>query len=131
MNPIQMTSTFPPPPPSDNELLVENFINVNIYGSGRFDYIKNEYRREMLQNAWLAITLTESWGFVKQKIESFMLSNHTKINIIYSKMEELGYTGHSGFSFGSTMRDMQFISQNGEQEYIKHIELSEKCTETN
>jgi hypothetical protein len=32
-------------------------------------------------------------------------------------MVELGYNGHSGSSFGYTMRAMQYIAQNGEEKY--------------
>ena len=131
MNPVQMTpTTFPPSPPTDIDELLETFINVNVYGTGSFDYIKNNDMREMLKNAWLATTLTESWGFIKQKIESFTFSPHPKINEIYSKMKDLGYTGHSGYSFGCIMREIQFIAINGEQEYIKHVELSQNYRNT-
>jgi hypothetical protein len=73
--------------------------------------------REMLINAWQAITMTENWNFVKQPIESFSWSNDPRINIISNKMVELGYNGHSGSSFGYTMRAMQYIAQNGEDKY--------------
>jgi hypothetical protein len=32
-------------------------------------------------------------------------------------MEELGYDGHSGASFGWTMRTMQYIANHGEKKY--------------
>ena len=33
-------------------------------------------------------------------------------------MEELGYNGHSGYSFGWTMRQMQYIAEHGESNYM-------------
>lgn len=117
----------PPLPPSEDEELVQININNNFYGTGKFEYITDTNHREMLINAWRAITLTGNWSFIKQKIESFMFSTDPRINIIYEKMEELGYNKHSGCSFGCILREMQFISQNGEKEYIKHLILSASC----
>ena len=89
---------------------------------GKFKYIKDKYERIMLSNAWQAITMTETWNFVKQPTESFMMSNDKRIWIITAKMEELGYNGHSGCSFGWTMRQMQYIARNGEENYKKSRE---------
>ena len=52
-------------------------------------------------------------------IDSFMFSNDPRLNTIYEKMEELGYKGHSGTSFGLTMRYMQHLVKNGEEEFKK------------
>jgi hypothetical protein len=84
---------------------------------GNFEYVTDISEREMLINAWQAITMTENWNFVKQPIESFSWSNDPRINIISNKMVELGYDRHSGSSFGYTMRAMQYIAQNGEDKY--------------
>jgi hypothetical protein len=98
---------LPPSPPNEEENLVP----------GKFDYIKDDWTRDMLINAWQAINITETWDFVKQPIESFMFSNDPRVNIIYNKIEELGYTGHSGASFGFTMRTMQYIATHGERKF--------------
>jgi hypothetical protein len=84
---------------------------------GQFKYIDDDWMRDMLVTAWQAITLTEMWDFVKQDIESFMFSNDSRINIIYNKIEKLGYMGHSGASFGCTMRTMQYIAKYGEKKF--------------
>jgi hypothetical protein len=84
---------------------------------GKFEYISDKWEREMLINAWQAITMTENWNFVKQPIESFSWSTDPRINIISNKMCELGYHGHSGSSFGFVMRAMQYIANNGEEKY--------------
>jgi hypothetical protein len=110
---IETNTILPPQVPTIEE---ETFI------SGSFDYIESFSTREILKNAYQAITLTETWGFVRKDIESFMMSNSPEIKIITKKMFELGYYGHSGFSFGWTMRQMQFIAKNGEQEYKKSYE---------
>lgn len=102
---------YPPPPPQS----VETF---NI-GDGKFEYITNIYDREMLVNAWQAITQTNNWDFMIQDIESYMFSTDPRISIISRKMEQLGYNGHSGASFGCTMRNMQYLAQNGEKNFKK------------
>lgn len=107
--------TYPPAPPSSEE--------SKIFIPGCFEYIKDIYKREILVNAWQAITLTENWKFVEKDIYSFTLSDAPEIMTISNKMEELGYYLHSGASFGWTMREMQFIAQKGEEAYRKRIEL--------
>jgi hypothetical protein len=84
---------------------------------GKFDYIQDMDYKKRLVNAFQAVTLTESWSFLKRPCESFMFSNDPKIDVITKKMVELGYSGHSGSSFGCTMRDMQFIALRGEEEF--------------
>jgi hypothetical protein len=104
---------------TSNTTLVSPFPNIEndeAFVPGKFDYV-NDWDREMLSNAWQAITLTENWDFMKSDIESFMWSEDPRVNIISAKMVELGYNGHSGTSFGYTMRRMQYIAQNGEQKF--------------
>jgi hypothetical protein len=89
---------------------------------GSFDYVSDNILKTMLKNAYDAINLTETWEFIKQDIESFMFSTSPEVTIIFEKMIEIGYSGHSGCSFGWTMRQMQFIAKKGEQEYKKKYE---------
>lgn len=122
----------PSTPISDEELAGEKILHydkdkdnkikkVDI-GNGKMDYIKDERSRVMLENAWQAINLTENWGFMcESTIENFMFSNDKRISIITEKMEELGYYGHSGFSFGWTMRNMQFLAKNGVEKFKKFL----------
>ena len=86
-------------------------------GNGNFDYISDLWNREMLENAWQAITLTNMWDFVKQDIDSFMFSLDPRLDIIGEKMAEIGYNGHSGISFGRTMRQMQYLVKYGEEQF--------------
>ena len=131
---LQITNNMP----YDEELIIddncEHDINDKIYsiypptpietcgydiGVGNFEYILNERTKEMITNAWQAITLTKMWHFVAQDIDSFMFSKDPQVDIIYEKMEELGYKGHSGCSFGVTIRYMQYLVQNGEEGFKK------------
>jgi hypothetical protein len=73
----------------------------------------------MFENAYQAISLTEMWDYMKKDRESFMFSSDKEIEIISKKMEDLGYDGHSGSSFGLTMRHMQFIALHGLEEHKK------------
>ena len=98
----------------------------NNFIPGEFLYIKDEWNREMLVNAWNAITQTNMWDFMKKEIYSYSWSDDKEVDVIYKKMEELGYTGHSGCSFGWTMRQMQCIAQKGEENYISLILSNDK-----
>jgi hypothetical protein len=73
----------------------------------------------MLENAYTAISLTEMWDYMKKNSDSYMFSTDKEIKIISDKIEELGYHGHSGASFGITMRNMQFIALHGMEEHKK------------
>ena len=105
-----------------DDLKIINNLNINL-GDGKFEYIVDKNKREMLTNAWQAITQTNTWIFMAKKIESFMFSNDPRIYEISKKMEELGYSGHSGCSFGCTMRNMQYLAQKGEEEFKKLFRL--------
>ena len=78
-----------------------------------FNFVKDENERLMLTNAYNSINLTELWDFVSSYKEDFSFSDDNRIYIISSMMKELGYSGHSGFSFGWTMRSMQYIARHG------------------
>ena len=83
---------------------------------GQFNYV-DENERDMFANAWQAITLTETWDFIKNFQGSFMMSGDENINRISAKMSELGYDGHSGCSFGFTMQTMKCLAINGEEKF--------------
>ena len=87
------------------------------FGNGRFEYVSDIWEREMLITAWRAITLTNLWDFVSQPVESFAFSKDKRVETIYNKIEEIGYRWHSGCSFGCTMRNMQYLSINGEEKF--------------
>jgi hypothetical protein len=126
------TNNMPPPPPSpyeevnsldpEVETQIQNYEQEsNNFIPGEFLYIKDEWNREMLVNAWNAITQTNMWDYMKKEIYSYSWSDDKEVDLIYKKIEELGYDGHSGCSFGWTMRQMQYIAQHGEENYMKII----------
>lgn len=95
-----------PPPPSNR-------------GNGTFEYITDQSSRILLVNAFQAITELDMWYYLTRDIDSFMTDKSKEILIIIKRMHEIEDIGHSGFSFGWTMRHMQFLAKNGENEYKK------------
>jgi len=81
-----------------------------------FEFITDDYEREVLRDAFNAITITENWNFMKQPCDTYMFSTKPQIFAISGAMK----VGHSGASFGLTMRAMQYIAQHG-------MEAFEKC----
>lgn len=125
-----------PPEPPTKEILRESSDNDKFYtkqyyeftqkiGDGKFEYITDMFEREMLVNAWQSITLTNNWDFIAQDIYSFMWSKDPRIDDISRKMEELGYHNHSGASFGCTLRNMQYLAQNGEEKLKQLFHITE------
>lgn len=87
-----------------------------------FNDIKDNHMREMLVNAYKAVSAVEAWEWLRNfNEESFMFSQSEKIRIISRKMEELGYSGHSGASFGMTMRQMELIAKHGKDKFFNQF----------
>ena len=85
-----------------------------------FNTIPDEHSRFMLKNAHQAITMAEAWQFMRTfSDQSFMFSSNPIVSDIMKKMSELGYDGHSGSSFGWTMRQMEFLANNGNEVYLQ------------
>jgi hypothetical protein len=110
---------MPPLPPSRHE---ETSYPHNIYlEPGEFHYITKSNERELLTNAWNAIMETQMWDFMSKEMDIYAFNNSKEVELIYNKMEELGYLGHSAYLFGWTMRQMQYIAKYGEETYMKEI----------
>jgi len=113
------TPPLTPPFPSPSLINpLEPEENNDVFVFGKFIYVIDIFDREMLQNAWTAINQLDLWEYMKRDTDSYMMSSDPEINIITKKMEELGYNGHSGCSFGWTMRQMQHIAQHGEEDFM-------------
>ena len=109
-------NTIPPLPPLINYTDTAAYLFNMPLIPGQFNYV-DEPERDMFVNAWQAITLTETWDFIKNFQGSFMMSGDENINRISAKMSELGYDGHSGCSFGFTMQTMKYLAINGEEKF--------------
>jgi hypothetical protein len=128
--------TFRPPTPPKNtsETSLDSLdrssdINCSNIGNGKFEYISNHNDREMFINAWQAISQTNLWDFVREPIDSFTWSYDQCVEVISEKMLELGYDGHSGISFGSTMRNMQQLAKHGEKKFKELFNASDNSEE--
>ena len=96
-----------------------------------FEFIPSG-QRIMYESAFNAITQLELWGYMKNfKGESFMFSKDKEVENIYKKIEDLGYVGHSGGSFGCIMRDMEFIAKYGINRFEEdhHAAISARLAE--
>jgi len=84
--------------------------NYNVYDSNN---------RIMLKNAHGAITMAEGWDWIRNfQGQSFMFSNDVMIGKINKNMVALGYDGHSGSSYGWTMRCMEHLAKNGKDSFL-------------
>ena len=73
---------------------------------------------KFLSDAYNAITEAEAWEHMKNfSDESFMFSKAPFLNKIHTHMKMLDQ--HSGASFGSIMRQMEYIAKKGWTEYVK------------
>jgi hypothetical protein len=83
-----------------------------------FDFIPDS-ERIMYTTAFDAITQLELWPFMRDfpDGEHFMCSSAPEIDWITERISQLGYDGHSGTSFGLTMRDMEYIGKHGFDEF--------------
>ena len=89
------------------------------YLPGDFTFLRPEWNeREMLSDAYKAVNISEAWDAMKQEPSGggFMYSDDAWIKRINSHMK---YDGHSGASYGWTMRQIQFIARNGWDAYVQ------------
>ena len=83
-----------------------------------------ESQRTMYSSAFDAITQLELWSFMRNfSGESFIFSSAPEVSRISAKIAELGYHGHSGASFGFTMRAMEYIAKNGIDRYQEEYQI--------
>ena len=85
-----------------------------------FSKIQDTYLRQMMENAFNAITATEGgWDFIRTFAEeSFMFSHNPIVHTISDNMVKLGFDGHSGASFGWTMRSMEYLAKHGKEAFL-------------
>jgi hypothetical protein len=93
--------------------------------AGNFDVlVMSVMERTMLADAYNAITKTDNWKFMRdfepKPDEGFMLSSSPELQEIG---KHITY-GHSGMSYGVTMRTMQFIAKNGWEEFASPFKRS-------
>jgi hypothetical protein len=95
---------------------------------GDFKSLKiSDWDREMLEDAYKAVTKANRWSFLKRPDvpgpNGFMFSDWPEVKDIDIHME---YGGHSGGSYGSTMRVMEYIAKNGWESYVQQQQQQEQ-----
>lgn len=93
-------------------------------GDGSFDYM-NDPIVPYLVNAHWAITECELWDWLRTyeppDREGFMFSTTPERRRIDAKMREQNIAGgHSGFSYGYTMRVMESVAKEGYEKYKEY-----------
>jgi len=80
-------------------------------------YTKDE--QEMLQDAYQAIEKANMWDYMKGEPRGGGGYTFTDDEELRSINRNIEYDGHTGFSFGWTMRTMQQIAKLGEEKFIQ------------
>jgi len=92
------------------------------YGNGNFEFVEDESTKAFLKSAHKAISLCKLWNWLRiyqpSKDRGFMFSNTPELNKLQEKMlEDPVNTQHSGSSYSFIMREMEYISKNGYEDY--------------
>jgi hypothetical protein len=85
---------------------------------GDFSFIRDQMSREMVEDVYKAVQKAEAWDLMKEEPgegKGYMFSSDPRYKAIQTNME---YSGHSGSSYGWTMRQAQFIAQKGWARYV-------------
>lgn len=107
-------------------------MNQAYYGNGEFEFVTSETSRGLFKNAHNAITQTELWDWMRSytppEDKGFMFATTPELDRINKKMAEDPISGnHSGSSYGSMMRSMEYIAKNGYDKY-KELCLAARST---
>lgn len=86
--------------------------------------------KQMLENAILSVNQLNLWEWLREFGGSFMFNTEPNVLLIVQKMEENGYSGHSGSSFACTMRNMQYIARYGYEAWKTHYLDSVRGSQT-
>ena len=97
------------------------------YTRGDFSFLpeKLAHEKRMLEDAWAAMEAVEgSWDYlarpgVPDPEGGFMFSRDPIVAKISEQVDKDGNIGHSGSSYGWTMRQMEYIAKNGFDAYVK------------
>jgi hypothetical protein len=82
-----------------------------------FSFIRDANSREMVEDGYAAVTKAEAWDLMKEDpgLGGFMYTTNESYRVIHKHMD---YRGHSGSSYGWTMRQLQFIAASGWDAYV-------------
>ena len=92
-----------------------------MYPVGDFSFINDTLFRDAHEKTHQAITNLDVWDFIRSFTPDnhggFMYSRNSVLEAISAETDRLG-AGHSGASFGITMRSMEMIAKEGWQKYV-------------
>jgi hypothetical protein len=94
------------------------------YTRGDFSFLNSKSEIPMLEDAFAAMGRVEgSWEYlarpeVPDKETGFMFTRDEMVNKIGNEIDKAGRIGHSGSSYGWTMRQMEYIAKNGWDAYV-------------
>jgi len=102
------------------------------FQSSAFDFIDCISTRQCMMNGCWAVDKSGLWEWLRayevDPSRGFMFANNPEINVIGNIMEQNNapvLVGHSGASFGITMRNLHYIAKNGFEAY-KELYLENK-----
>tara|TARA_R110002072_G_scaffold280876_1_gene443313 strand:+ start:6280 stop:6573 length:294 start_codon:yes stop_codon:yes gene_type:complete len=89
---------------------------------GKFNFVKDVYTKKVFEETFQIISnIDGGWEFLKtfepHKNKGFMFSDHPILSNISRAVEKCNH-GHSGASWGMTMRTMECIAKNGWDDYV-------------
>lgn len=88
--------------------------------SESFDFIKDELTRGIVKEAHDIVENEKAYPLLKRfNGKSFMFDSPPDIEQLMGKIDSRSKFGHSGFSLGFTMRQLEYIAKNGMEEYKK------------
>jgi len=76
----------------------------------RWELIEREQEREMIKDLYEAVEKSNAFEILKDYKNLF----DPRLQVIN---EHVTYSGHSGFSFGWTLRQVQYIAEHGIEKY--------------
>ena len=93
------------------------------YTPGNFSFISDALTREALTNTYNAVDKLNMWSFLKTfeppSDKGYMFSSSPELYLISAECENT--YGHSGASWGFSMRHIEYIAKNGWSQYVsKH-----------
>ena len=96
------------------------------YARGDFSFLPDQlsHEKRMLEDAWAAMESVEgSWTYlatpdVPEKESGFMFSRDPFLAKVSENIDKNGVIGHSGASYGWTMRQMESIAKDGWDAYV-------------
>jgi hypothetical protein len=98
---------------------------------GDFSFIKSAPRRLMFEDAFQVLeSIPNAWTYLSQSNvpdhqTGFMFSSDAFLKEIGNQIDKDGKIGHSGSSYGATMRVMEFIAKHGWDAFVTR-ELSQE-----